>query len=329
MRKMNVIHALGAVFLLVGGTTAPVSAAPNIGVQWGQGDLMILAIGDLAPQAGLEFIGIDALGSKGVYQLGTGALIGPIPPELSNLDYEVSFTLRDLNGDGYAEIICLAVENLPYRTTVGLLEVNGSVQRVWPDFLLQQAIGSVEVMNLNAAEPRALVLAGLSVVIVSSTSGVILYDSATDPDIDQSYRVESVLVDDFDGDGRDELLVEMSNPMWPTTNLNVLIGDRDAVSSAGDAAIASFRLGQNWPNPLNPTTTISFELDRPGRIRLRIYDTAGRLVRTLADTSLPAGSHRRVWDGRDDGSRPTASGIYFYELDVDGRREARKMLQVR
>jgi flagellar hook assembly protein FlgD len=78
--------------------------------------------------------------------------------------------------------------------------------------------------------------------------------------------------------------------------------------------IRSTALSQNSPNPFNPTTRISFSVERGGRTTLRIFDIAGRLVATLLDQNLPAGSHSITWRGLDSRNRQVASGVYFYEL---------------
>jgi hypothetical protein len=69
-----------------------------------------------------------------------------------------------------------------------------------------------------------------------------------------------------------------------------------------------------YPNPFNPTTTIPFSLETQGNVSLRIYDAAGRVVRTLQDGALPAGPHSLMWDGRDDRGASAATGIYFVRL---------------
>ncbi len=61
---------------------------------------------------------------------------------------------------------------------------------------------------------------------------------------------------------------------------------------------------------------VAFALDRPTAVRLRIYDAAGRLVRTLVDGVRPAGSHTAFWDGRDDAGRNAASGAYVCRLEA-------------
>ena len=89
-------------------------------------------------------------------------------------------------------------------------------------------------------------------------------------------------------------------------------------------------LHQNVPNPFNPMTRIRFDLAHDGRVTLRIFDVAGRWVRTVVDEDMTAGlNHAVVWNGLDDQSRPVASGIYFYRLDAGGVNTTRKMVLMR
>lgn len=97
------------------------------------------------------------------------------------------------------------------------------------------------------------------------------------------------------------------------------------VDDGAAAATPRLALDSNRPNPFNPETTIGFQLDRPGRARLRVYSIRGELVRTLVNSSLPAGRFTARWDGRDQKGRPAASGIYFSELLAEGQRLTRKM----
>jgi hypothetical protein len=84
-------------------------------------------------------------------------------------------------------------------------------------------------------------------------------------------------------------------------------------------------LGDPRPNPFNPTVTIPFTVARSASCRLRIYDTAGRLVTTLRDGLVGAGEHRVTWDGRDTSQRPVASGVYFVEFVTPQARQIRKI----
>ncbi len=83
------------------------------------------------------------------------------------------------------------------------------------------------------------------------------------------------------------------------------------------------------PNPFNPSATLRFDLPVGGRVRLGIYDVAGRPLRTLMDVDLPAGSHSAVWDGRDSAGRAMASGSYIARLQVGGKVQAMRMSLVR
>ena len=86
-------------------------------------------------------------------------------------------------------------------------------------------------------------------------------------------------------------------------------------------------LYQNVPNPFNPMTEIRFDLAQGGRVRLRIYDVAGRLVRTLIDGEMSAGrNHIAVWNGLDDQNRSIPSGVYFYRLDAGDKLLSKKMV---
>jgi hypothetical protein len=88
-------------------------------------------------------------------------------------------------------------------------------------------------------------------------------------------------------------------------------------------------LAQNYPNPFNPMTRVEFGLVAPGRVSLRIYDAAGRLVRVLAEGDRPAGRYAELWDGRDASGRAVASGVYFYRLDAGAFTQTRKMILLR
>ncbi|PKN78738.1 MAG: hypothetical protein CVU48_07410 [Candidatus Cloacimonetes bacterium HGW-Cloacimonetes-1] len=83
----------------------------------------------------------------------------------------------------------------------------------------------------------------------------------------------------------------------------------------------------NFPNPFNPTTTISYSLEHRGAVDIQIYNLKGQLIRTLISNSIVnPGSHTVVWDGTDDNGRSVASSMYFYKLQSGNRTIMRKML---
>ena len=87
---------------------------------------------------------------------------------------------------------------------------------------------------------------------------------------------------------------------------------------------------QNSPNPFAMRTSIGFTLARAGRVRLAVYDVAGRRVRELVQGERAAGRHDVPWDGRDDAGRSVRAGSYRYRLDLaDGSSLMRGMVRVR
>jgi len=90
----------------------------------------------------------------------------------------------------------------------------------------------------------------------------------------------------------------------------------------------TFIVGQAnaWPNPFNPSTSISFELISDGNLKLRIFDIRGRLVTTLHDGVLLAGAYEKAWDGCDLSGQKVASGLYFVMLETGQRKQTIKLV---
>lgn len=84
------------------------------------------------------------------------------------------------------------------------------------------------------------------------------------------------------------------------------------------------------PNPFNPVTSIRFSLSEEApAVSLRVYDVAGRVVKTLHLGALQAGDHQVVWRGDDESGRTMASGVYFCRLETGGLVLSRPMTLVR
>lgn len=77
---------------------------------------------------------------------------------------------------------------------------------------------------------------------------------------------------------------------------------------------ARFELAQNAPNPFTSSTTLSYLLPHPGPVQLRIFNTAGQLVRTLENGHRTGGPHRLAWEALDQNGRQVGNGIYSYQL---------------
>ncbi len=88
-------------------------------------------------------------------------------------------------------------------------------------------------------------------------------------------------------------------------------------------------LGQNFPNPFNPATTIEYTVTERTRLALEIYDVTGSLVVRLDQGVRDAGTYRVKWEGRDGSGLPVGSGVYFYRLEGVPRLGLKKMILVK
>jgi hypothetical protein len=122
-----------------------------------------------------------------------------------------------------------------------------------------------------------------------------------------------------------------TEPHYTTQAQLVLYKPHDVVVAAGDffAEPAGLVLEQNVPNPAVDATSITYSIDRPGAVRLLVYDASGRLVREIERGVTPAGEHSYLWDGRDQHGRRVASGTYFYVVEAGGERQAKKLVMLR
>ncbi len=85
----------------------------------------------------------------------------------------------------------------------------------------------------------------------------------------------------------------------------------------------------NYPNPFNPTTSISFSLPNEQDIELSIYNIKGQKVKTLYSGSADKGKHSMVWEGKDANDKSVSSGLYFYKLKTNNNVLTRKMIMLK
>ncbi|RPI05648.1 MAG: T9SS C-terminal target domain-containing protein [Ignavibacteriae bacterium] len=101
--------------------------------------------------------------------------------------------------------------------------------------------------------------------------------------------------------------------------------DAVTVVDAGELeAPRKYMLHQNFPNPFNPSTTITFTIPEKSFVTLKIYDLLGREVSSVISEELAQGNYTRRWDGRG-----VASGIYFYRMHAGNFIETKKMMFIK
>lgn len=98
---------------------------------------------------------------------------------------------------------------------------------------------------------------------------------------------------------------EVTAPTRGPTNVTVSVGD----PAAGMPRLVAIR-----PNPFNRSANISYSLGAPGAMKLEIYDSAGRRIRTLVEETGTAGVHTISWDGTGEGGGRVAAGVYHARL---------------
>lgn len=112
-----------------------------------------------------------------------------------------------------------------------------------------------------------------------------------------------------------------------STDTGVFLNEED-VSAVGDTPRPAHLKG-NFPNPFNPSTTISCFLPESTNVALSVFDLSGKLIRVLDRGRKDEGLHTKEWNGLDDSGQTLPSGIYICTLESGNTRESRKMMLVR
>lgn len=101
----------------------------------------------------------------------------------------------------------------------------------------------------------------------------------------------------------------------------------EGTSANEDIVPTTSQLIGNYPNPFNPTTTISFSVTQTSPfVTLEIFNLKGQKVKQLVNETLPAGSHSVIWNGTNDSGKSVTSGIYFYKMKTGSYTYTRKMI---
>jgi hypothetical protein len=137
-----------------------------------------------------------------------------------------------------------------------------------------------------------------------------------------------------------EHLVELIEPAGCIAGLTVNCGAGEAPDAEWDELWSEFaamdqlnlltteaaQLLGNYPNPFNPTTTISYSIGVDGFVSLRVYNSLGEEVATLVNEFQTAGVKAVTWNGRNNAGSSVASGLYFYRLTTGSEVRTEKMM---
>jgi hypothetical protein len=133
---------------------------------------------------------------------------------------------------------------------------------------------------------------------------------------------QQVALADLDGNGGLDVVAAAR----VDNTVTVLMNNRSLVGVGPRNPVAALTVGRGYPNPAPGSVTIPFAIPRSEEASLRIYDAAGRVVRTLLHGVVPAGGGAARWDRRTDQGERAGSGLYFYELRAGEHRATGRLV---
>jgi len=134
-----------------------------------------------------------------------------------------------------------------------------------------------------------------------------------------------ILIDTYFNDNNNVLYADISK-----TGKYILVKSLAGKENMSSDIPRQFTHSQNYPNPVNPQTTIKFSLPENQNVRLDIFNMLGQKVHTLVNSELMAGYYYYVWNGKNNIGESVASGIYFYRLQAgESFSQIKKMTLIR
>ena len=119
-----------------------------------------------------------------------------------------------------------------------------------------------------------------------------------------------------------QLTILFPTSMIQDKNISMHINVLDLI----DVQPSQFKLNQNFPNPFNPSTSISVEIERDSFGSLIIYNINGQIVNILNVGYFKAGVTQFKWNGLDISGNAVSGGTYIYRLEIDGLSQSHKMV---
>ncbi len=211
------------------------------------------------------------------------------------------------------------------RVTVGTLDEGSGGWIEGPDTVTGAWDDTLRVSVWYRVAPGVLPLEALSPCnpSYSALPGVYVGDGWVTPQDGFEFEVPT-------GGTLDESLIVEVHSSWSrngTINHQIIQFPTPTLTSADDTPGPPRLSLENHPNPFNPTTVIRYALPESAPASLKVYDVAGRLVRTIfGSVKVPAGAYEVEWDGKDDNGNSVSSGVYFCRLTAGKESLTRKVV---
>ena len=218
----------------------------------------------------------------------------PLIPLPDGGDTPVSFLLPEADTLGAHLVDARPIETeepQQIRLALNLCQTGAEPELMWK---LSSAIPTRWSLLLNDRETGAII------DMRNTTSYPIMFSEEICDDPSKADAIDSRWV----------ITVDQSNEPAETE------GDQELVTDA--------KLHPNYPNPFNPTTTISFTLPEPARVKLSVYNVVGQQITVLSEGVAEKGDHQFIWD-----ASQYPSGIYIYQLEVGREVITRKMTLIK
>jgi hypothetical protein len=249
--------------------------------------------------------------------------------------FQGGLAVMDANGDGKKDIVWSFKDSTRARTV--RIYYGRSQLSTIPDFILPQpsfapdfgsTIANAGDMDgdgyadIAVGDVSAFAHDGVVLIYRAGTALDTLWDAgrSVSPETNFGQAVDSV--GDVNGDGLSDIVVGGSDYPFGFRNgfFGIYLGDR-RMTSVGEPSRPSLPeiavLSQNYPNPLNPTTDIRFEVRARSSVTLSVFDLLGRQIAVLVKETRETGTYNVAWDATE-----IPSGVYFYRLtaaSADGR----------
>jgi hypothetical protein len=261
------------------------------------------AVGNLGGDEAAEIVVATIGGDAEVYLLDgrTGKPLAGWPVRLRERTVNTTPLISDLDGDGEPDILIAALSTgVDSRAWIWAFDARGAELRGFPILLPEDEIARAAPAIVDLDNDGDLEL--LVATELRNTLHVWDLESLCEPDLVPWPALSG-------GSARTGTL--MAERLWKSV-LGSDRTERERPPRSGPAAEA--------------LSTISFTLQAEASVRLVIFDIQGKPVRKLLDHRLPPGEYGIHWDGLDDSGLGRASGIYFYQLSLDGRATTRQLL---
>ena len=302
-----------------------------------------VAYGDFEPNGNMHFVrstdkgatwteieGIDYLGSAyAYYTWGTAACnIGEsIWCSATNTNYDSSFVFRSYDAGVNWESYKIPAEVIPnYPRSIAFSDNDNGLIAARGGYLIKTTDGGATWSSTNNPDTSANCYPN-SVVTIPGTNIIVAMDDigayyttdlgetwgqiATPPETESDYIVSGVFLNSGFG--------------YVFTDGGLVLRFENQVTSIPGQYTGNtpheYRLNQNFPNPFNPETVISWYLPVADQVELTVYNQLGQRIATLVSGKMSSGNHTYLFDGRN-----LASGVYYYQLVAGTFRQIQKMV---